>query len=188
MSVRNALLAILTIGPAYGFQLHGELASRTAGRRSINVGQIYGTLERLIRQDAVAPAGTTPDGLPLYRLTDSGRTEALDWLHDTESSPGEEWNDLVDRILIASSLPGVDPVPIVNAYRERWCAVGPDDSGSATGQEKLAAQAGLAVAAAALAWLTDVEVQLATDEASTLSRGFNTTKPRRGRRPALPVP
>ena len=56
MSVRSSLLAILTMGPAYGFQLHGELAVRTAGRRSVNVGQIYATLERLVVQGAVESA------------------------------------------------------------------------------------------------------------------------------------
>lgn len=187
MSVRSALLAILTIGPAYGFQLHGELASRTAGRRSVNVGQIYGTLERLIRQDAVAPAGTTPDGLPLYRLTESGRTEAMHWLHDTESSPGEEWNDLVDRVLIASSLPHVNTHAIVTAYRRRWDSVGAYASRPGTGQDHLAAQAGTQVASAALSWLADVEAHLATDAADALTRGYNTTKPRRGRRPAVPA-
>ena len=64
MAVRDALLALLTAGPAYGFQLHGGLASRTGGRRTINVGQTYATLERLTKQRLVEPAGTTDDGLP----------------------------------------------------------------------------------------------------------------------------
>ena len=39
MAVRDALLALLSAGPAYGFQLHRGLAARTGGRRAINVGQ-----------------------------------------------------------------------------------------------------------------------------------------------------
>ena len=50
MAVRDALLALLTAGPAYGFQLHGGLAARTGGRRTVNVGQTYATLDRLTRQ------------------------------------------------------------------------------------------------------------------------------------------
>jgi DNA-binding PadR family transcriptional regulator len=187
VSVRSALLAILTIGPAYGFQLHGELASRTAGRRSVNVGQIYGTLERLVRQDVVESAGATPDGLPLYQLTSSGRAEALDWLHATESSPGDEWSDLVDRVLIASSLPDVDAMTVVAAYREHWEAVGAGDSLAGSGQDRLAAHAGLSLANAALAWLNEVENHLASDDEGALSREFSTHKPKRGRRPAVPV-
>ncbi|HYI32878.1 MAG TPA: PadR family transcriptional regulator [Glaciibacter sp.] len=187
MSVRNALLAILTIGPAYGFQLHGELASRTAGRRSVNAGQIYGTLDRLIRQDVVESAGATPDGLPLYRLTRSGRAEALDWLHRTDSSPGEEWSDLLDRVLIASSLPEVDAMTVVAAYREYWEAVGARNPPSVSGQDRLAAQAGLSLANAALAWLDEVETHIVSDDEGALSRVFDTDKPRRGRPPAVPV-
>jgi DNA-binding PadR family transcriptional regulator len=184
LSVRSALLAILTIGPAYGFQLHGELASRTAGRRNVNVGQIYGTLERLVKQDAVTSAGTTPDGLPLYQLTPSGRTEAMQWLHDTASSPGDEWNDLVDRVLIASSLPDIDVMSIVENYREHWGAVGHDQVAAGTGQDRLAANAGFALATAALVWLQDVEAQLSAED-DVLTREFNAIKPRRGRRPAV---
>ena len=87
MAVRDALLALLTAGPAYGFQLHGGLAARTGGRRDINVGQTYATLERLSKQRLVEPAGSTDDGLPLHRLTTAGSAAAEAWLDavgDTE--------------------------------------------------------------------------------------------------------
>src|SRR5687767_9505885 len=45
MAVRDALLTLLTMGPAYGFQLHGGVGARTGGRRQVNVGQTYATLE-----------------------------------------------------------------------------------------------------------------------------------------------
>jgi DNA-binding PadR family transcriptional regulator len=182
VSVRSSLLAILTMGPAYGFQLHGELQSRTAGRRTVNVGQIYGTLDRLVRQGAVEPAGTTDDALPLYRLTDDGHAEALAWLHSTESSPGEEWSDLVNRVLIASSLPAMDALAVVAAYRARWKADERDDHGS--GQERLAALADRSLASAALDWLGEAEEALAADPTS-FARDFSTERPRRGRRPAV---
>lgn len=181
MSVRSSLLAILTMGPAYGFQLHGELQSRTASRRNVNVGQIYGTLDRLVRQGAVESAGTTEDALPLYRLTGDGRDEAQAWLHSTESAPGEEWSDLVNRVLIASSLPAVDALAVVAAYRERWRAAVGDEPRS--GQERLAALADHSLASAALAWLVEAEAALAADPDS-FARDFSAERPRRGRRPA----
>lgn len=180
VSVRSSLLAILTIGPAYGFQLHGELHSRTAGRRLVNVGQIYGTLERLVSQGAVESAGTTADGLPLYRLTAAGRAEALDWLHDTRSPVGDEWNDLVDRVLIASSLPAIDTLGIIAGYRERWAVTG-RPAGS-TGQDMLAASAADALASAARQWLADAEAVVTAG--TGLHRGLSAARPRRGRRPA----
>ena len=76
MAVRDALLALLTAGPAYGFQLHGGLAARTGGRRLVNVGQTYATLERLTKQGLIESAGSTGDGLPLHRLTAAGEAGA----------------------------------------------------------------------------------------------------------------
>ena len=184
MSVRSSLLAILTMGPAYGFQLHGELAERTAGRRSVNVGQIYSTLERLVGQGAVEPAGSTSDGLPLYRLTAAGRTEALAWLGGTDSGPGAEWNDMLDRVLIASSLPEVDLGPVLAGYRTAWRVRldrdgEPGGSIGNTGQDQLGRAAQDLQARAALAWLDTV-----AGTGVPLHRGQSQLRPKRGRRPA----
>ena len=93
MAVRDALLALLTAGPAYGFQLHGGLASRTGGRRTINVGQTYATLERLTKQRLVEPAGTTDDGLPLHRLTAAGAKAATAWLEGADAAGADPWDE-----------------------------------------------------------------------------------------------
>lgn len=195
MSVRCGLLAILTIGPAYGFQLHGELGSRTAGRRHVNVGQIYATLDRLLKQGAIESAGATEDGLPLYRNTALGEGEALAWLHDTDSASGEEWNDLVDRVLIASSLPHSDVEGIIARYRERWQSACDSvdirrvaDTPAETGQERLAALAESALARAALTWLDETERRFRSGPTDAFRHGLSVARPKRGRRPAAVVP
>lgn len=197
VSVRSSLLAILTMGEAYGFQLHGELRSRTAGRRTVNVGQVYATLERLTVQGAIESAGVTDDGLPLYRLTRAGLDEANAWLDSTTSGAGDEWPDMVDRILIVSSLPQSDPTRLVSAYRSRWLEVlaAPEPDPGSSGQEYLNAAATGAQAAAALAWLDTVAVMLAPAAPRTadtagrpadFQRSFSTVRPKRGRRPTPP--
>jgi DNA-binding PadR family transcriptional regulator len=120
MAVRDALLALLTAGPAYGFQLHGGLAARTGGRRAINVGQTYATLDRLTRQKLVEPAGATDDGLPLHRLTDAGLAAARAWLDGTDAAGADQWDETIDRVLIARSLPDCDADAIVAAELGRW--------------------------------------------------------------------
>jgi DNA-binding PadR family transcriptional regulator len=104
MTVRDALLGILTLGPAYGLQLHHELAERAPHREKTNVGQIYGTLERLSRAGLVSPAGLSSDGLPLYALTTQGQQVAKEWLdgRNLESIPA--WEDIQDMILISHSV------------------------------------------------------------------------------------
>ncbi|POH67278.1 PadR family transcriptional regulator [Cryobacterium zongtaii] len=191
VSVRNSLLAILTMGPAYGFQLHGELATRTAGRRTVNVGQIYSTLERLVRQGSVEAAGSTEDGLPLYRLTGGGHAEALAWLRETDSDSGADWTDMLDRVLIASSLPHVDLAPLLAGYRSAWqlrLNRGGDASGRPweSGQERLATEAQLVQARAALAWLDTVAAvadRPPAEEEPGLHRQLSLQRPKRGRRP-----
>lgn len=201
VSVRSCLLVILSIGPAYGFQLHAELSSRTAGRRNVNAGQVYGTLERLVKQGVVESAGTTDDGLPLYRATATGLGEASAWLTATESAVGEEWNDLVDRVLLASSLPDADALGIIERYRKHWQAdltdagqgAGYDSALAAvhggelrpgSGQDLLCAGARHALATAALAWLDSSERALVA-ASGDFGHGLNLQKPRRGRRPTV---
>lgn len=195
-TVRNGLLSILTIGPAYGFQLHGELSSRTAGRRNVNVGQIYSTLERLVRQGAIESAGSTDDGLPLYRLTANGRAEAAEWLTSTGSAVGEEWNDLVDRVLLASSLPDGNALGLIAAYREHWLGV--DANLGTSAQDRLSAAAERALAAAALEWLDHARRRVEDGSRveggspGSFTRDLSAVRPKRGRRPAqassAPVP
>jgi len=193
VSVRNSLLAILTMGDAYGFQLHGELDARTAGRRRVNVGQIYSTLERLVVQGAVESAGSTSDGLPLYRLTDLGHTEAVTWLHGTHSATGDDWDEMLDRVLIASSLPQIDAIGIVHRYREAWAArVATTGPGLPSGQLRLASAADAAQAHAALSWLDTVGTLLqassspsAGEDSPVFHREFSVERPKRGRRPSL---
>ena len=120
MAVRDALLALLSAGPAYGFQLHRGLAARTGGRRAINVGQTYATLDRLTRQKLVEPAGTTDDGLPLHRLTAAGLAAARAWLDGADAAGSGQWDETIDRVLIARSLPDCDADSIVAAELERW--------------------------------------------------------------------
>ena len=137
MAVRDALLALLTTGPAYGFALHGGLAERTGGRRVVNVGQTYATIERLTKQGLLEPAGTTDDGLPLHRLTDTGRLAADAWFGGADAAGADPWDETVDRVLIAASLPGLDAAAVVAGEERRWrerrdLALGPAQESAAS--------------------------------------------------------
>lgn len=188
MSVRGGLLALLTMGPAYGFQLHGELAARTAARRAVNVGQVYATLERLVRSGAVTSAGATNDGLPLYRLSEDGLAEAEGWLNSTAAPNGEEWAEMLDRVLIALTLPGTDTRALIAGYENHWrtlrdsdptvaadAAPTVDAAAPESAHSHLAAAAEPALATAALAWLSQAA------NAPLSVREFSRVRPRRGR-------
>ena len=66
MSVRHALLALLSEGPKYGLQLRQEFEARTGEVWPLNVGQVYTTLQRLER-DGLVESDEADDG-PQKRL------------------------------------------------------------------------------------------------------------------------
>ncbi|MEO6944957.1 MAG: PadR family transcriptional regulator [Lacisediminihabitans sp.] len=185
MSVRDGLLAILTLGPAYGLQLHSELASRTPHRKAVNVGQIYGTLDRLAKAKQIENAGKTDDGLPLYALTPLGKRGAERWMRDPVTGSLPEWTEMLDQILVTSSLDAVAATKLAGAFRRWW-----DRDLAATRQSlqlaglrhdtRLALVAREAQAIAALAWIGAVTAALANNGSF---RGYSGTRPRRGRRP-----
>ncbi|HEY8589302.1 MAG TPA: PadR family transcriptional regulator [Naasia sp.] len=186
MSVRYGILAILTLGPAYGLQLHGEFLSRAAHRSAVNVGQVYGTLDRLGAQGTIERTGATDDGLPLYRLSPDGEAEAIAWLSG-EAPVDPDWTEMLDRVLLACSLPAADAEAVVSAHLAHWrsraaAARAAADDGDASGLAR-AAEADLADAATR--WLTGI---LPTAASGALVRGLTEARPRRGRRPAASVP
>ncbi|AND16688.1 PadR family transcriptional regulator [Rathayibacter tritici] len=186
MSIRDGLLALLTLGPAYGLQLHAELLDRAAHRRRVNVGQIYSTLERLRERGLVTSAGSTDDGLPLHTLTDDGLTEASAWLRGDGASPEEDWDDVLDRVLLASSLSGADLAAVLDAYEPSPPGSGPehteDGAAAAHPQRRLAAIADQVRKEALGRLLQAARDELTGEGPARGVRGYAQERPRRGRR------
>lgn len=118
MSVRQGLMALLAQEPMYGARLRTEFEARTGGTWPLNVGQVYTTLARLERDGlVVASGGADDEGRIAYALTDSGRAEISRWWLTPvtrESSPRDE---LVIKLALAVTLPGVDVAAVVQAQR-----------------------------------------------------------------------
>ena len=154
MTLRHSLLAVLTLGPAYGYQLHAEVVERTRRDAALNVGQVYSTLDRLRRDGLIEDAGSTPDKLPLYGLTDAGAIEAR--MHLTEPDLAD-WHEMVERVLLAQSLPGDHVDALVRNYRLLWAPRrgASDEVADPTGGAAQAAaqHAARLLQSAALAWL-----------------------------------
>ena len=73
MSVRHALLALLSEGPKYGLQLREEFEARTGEVWPLNVGQVYTTLQRLERDGLVESDGEPDEGPQKgFRITAAG--------------------------------------------------------------------------------------------------------------------
>ncbi|MGL5862614.1 MAG: PadR family transcriptional regulator, partial [Phycicoccus sp.] len=57
MSVRFGLMALLAEGETYGARLRAVFEERTGGTWPLNVGQVYTTLDRLVRDGVVEQSG-----------------------------------------------------------------------------------------------------------------------------------
>ena len=117
MSVRHALLALLSEGPKYGLQLRQEFEARTGEVWPLNVGQVYSTLQRLERDGLVESDGEGDGAQKGFRITADGETELLEWLRtppDLSSPPRDE---LVIKVLIALRVADVDVQDVVQVHR-----------------------------------------------------------------------
>jgi DNA-binding PadR family transcriptional regulator len=83
MSLRYALLGFLNLGPMTGYDLKKQLDRSTQNFWFAGLNQIYPTLKTLEDEGWIASALEPQDGRPdrvVYRMTDTGRRELLDWL------------------------------------------------------------------------------------------------------------
>jgi DNA-binding PadR family transcriptional regulator len=118
MSVRHALLALLSEGPKYGLQLRQEFESGTGEAWPLNVGQVYTTLQRLERDGLIASDEADDDGpQKRFRITTEGETELADWLRTPPDMSAPPRDELVIKVLIALRLPGVDVHELVQTHR-----------------------------------------------------------------------
>lgn len=118
MSVRHALLALLTEGPSYGLQLRQEFESRTGEVWPLNVGQVYLTLQRLERDGLIESNGPERDGpQKMFRITPAGASELGVWLETPPDLSNPPRDELVIKVLVALRLPGVDVVELLQTHR-----------------------------------------------------------------------
>jgi DNA-binding PadR family transcriptional regulator len=138
MSVRHALLALLSEGPGYGLQLREEFEARTGEVWPLNVGQVYTTLRRLERDGLVESDSASDEGPQKgFRITREGERELTRWLRmppDLSSPPRDE---LVMKVLVAVHLPGTDVHEVIQAHRrylvelmQQWTRIREDETGT----------------------------------------------------------
>ena len=166
MSVRHALLALLSDRPKYGLQLRNEFEARTGEVWPLNVGQVYTTLQRLERDGLVASDG--PDDGPQkgYRITEEGARELTSWLETPPDMAQPPRDELLIKVLVAAQVPGVDVHDLIQVHRrhliqsmQRYTAV---KVGASADDVALAliVDAELFRIEAAVRWLDAAEVRL----------------------------
>jgi DNA-binding PadR family transcriptional regulator len=120
MSVRHALLALLSEGPKYGLQLRHEFEDRTGEVWPLNVGQVYTTLQRLERDGLIESDDDEEAGAQKsFRLTAEGAAELDTWLRTPPDMSSPPRDELVIKVLVAIRVPGVNVGDVIQAHRRR---------------------------------------------------------------------
>ncbi|MDL4771747.1 MULTISPECIES: PadR family transcriptional regulator [Thermomonosporaceae] len=117
MSIRHGLLALLSQGPRYGYQLRTEFESSTGATWPLNIGQVYSTLARLERDERVTRVGADDEGRFVYRITPDGEEEVRRWFATPIARTDRPRDELSIKLAMAVTTPGVDVVGVVQTQR-----------------------------------------------------------------------
>jgi DNA-binding PadR family transcriptional regulator len=136
MSVRHALLALLSEGPKYGLQLREEFEARTGEVWPLNVGQVYTTLQRLERDGLVESDGNEDAGPQKgFRITQTGHEELAEWLRTPPDLASPPRDELVMKVLVAVRVPGTDVHEVIQVHRrylvelmQQWTRIKEDEA------------------------------------------------------------
>ena len=136
MSVRHAMLALLSEGPKYGLQLREEFEARTGEVWPLNVGQVYTTLQRLERDGLVESDGAEEDGPQKgFRITAEGESELAGWLRTPPDLTSPPRDELVMKVLVAMQVPGINVHDVIQVHRrylvelmQQWTRIKEDEA------------------------------------------------------------
>jgi DNA-binding PadR family transcriptional regulator len=119
MSTRHILLGLLAGGPSHGYDLKRRHDERFPQARPLAYGQVYTTLQRLVRDGLAAVDGTDSDGGPertLYRSTGDGSSELTRWAGEIAPPAPFVTNEIFAKVVV-SILASADPVGYLLAQR-----------------------------------------------------------------------
>ena len=137
MSVRHALLALLSEGPKYGLRLREEFEAGTGEVWPLNIGQVYTTLQRLERDGLIESDDDEQDSpQKRFRITAEGERELAAWLRTPPDMSSPPRDELVIKVLVALLVPGTDVREVIQAHRrylvelmQQWTRIKDADAG-----------------------------------------------------------
>ncbi|WP_239128898.1 PadR family transcriptional regulator [Sinosporangium siamense] len=110
-------MALLSGGPRHGYQLRADFEASTGAIWPLNIGQVYTTLSRMERDGLVTPGETVEQGRVVYAIAEAGRTEMERWFNTPIARSDRPRDELVIKLAMGLTAPGVDVTSIVRAQR-----------------------------------------------------------------------
>ena len=121
--MRFALLALLSTGPSYGYELKQALDARFAAVwPQINIGQIYTTLQRLERDGLAESLEVVAEerNKRSYRITAGGREALAAWMADPSGGTARLKDEFFTKLVLAEATGAGDPLPLIERQRARY--------------------------------------------------------------------
>ncbi|WP_067273450.1 PadR family transcriptional regulator [Streptomyces jeddahensis] len=103
MSTRHILLGLLAGGPSHGYDLKRRHDERFPQARPLAYGQVYTTLQRLVRDGLAEVEGTGSEGGPertLYRSTEAGGRELTRWTGEITPPAPFVTNEIFAKVVV----------------------------------------------------------------------------------------
>lgn len=119
MSVRKALLALVSQRPAGVYRLKQMFEDQTCEAWPLNIGQAYQTMQRLERDGSVSSRQETNAGRDseVFEVTEKGREILNDWWKTPVSRQSSERDELVMKLAVAATDPSVDVTALIQTQR-----------------------------------------------------------------------
>lgn len=80
MSVKHAILGLIYAKPRHGYEIKTQFDALVYHKWPLNTGQVYTTLDRLVRDGLVTPLGEDNKDRKQYSITAAGKEELHAWL------------------------------------------------------------------------------------------------------------
>ncbi|PRY16635.1 PadR family transcriptional regulator [Kineococcus rhizosphaerae] len=167
-------LALLSSGPAHGYDLKREYDAWFPDAKPLPFGQVYSTLGRLVRDGLAEVVETRSEGGPertVYAVTVAGRERLQAWLAEPAPPTATGAEDLVRKAIAALRTGGRASSVVADqrtAHLRAMCALTATPSGGDDLGARLARRYAVLHLDADLRWL---------DEAAAALDGTSTTTP-----------
>ncbi len=107
----HLILGLLATGPRHGYDVKHEHDARFPRARPLAFGQVYATLNRLLRDGLITTTGVDRAGGPdrtFYQLTEAGRQRLESWLSTVEPPAPYVTSALLAKVMVALTVSGVE--------------------------------------------------------------------------------
>ncbi|GAA3124792.1 PadR family transcriptional regulator [Streptosporangium carneum] len=98
MSLRHAMLGLLSEGPASGYDLLKIFEASLANVWTATQSQLYAELGRLADAGLVEVTAEGPRGRKEYAITEAGLAELRHWLTETDPAPHDRRSEMLLRV------------------------------------------------------------------------------------------